>query len=154
MKERVQFLDEGFNWVSSSLDQKTKDIVYTRIYQILKRGIQIDNRRYEFFAFSSSQLREQSCWFFARTANLAPDMVCSWMGLFSHENFVAKNAVRMGQCFSSTRPVCILQEDQVACIEDIKRNSYTISDGVGKILPALAEEVAIQMDIRMAPSAF
>ncbi|KAI9251659.1 RNA dependent RNA polymerase-domain-containing protein [Helicostylum pulchrum] len=151
---RVQFMDEGFNRVGPSLDQKTKEVVYSRIYQILKRGIQIGDRRYEFLAFSSSQLREQGCWFFAPTADLTPDMIRSWMGVFSHEKVVAKHAVRMGQCFSSTRPVYILREDQVAYIEDIKRNGYTFSDGVGKISPALAEEVAIQMDLRTVPSAF
>ncbi|GAA5813500.1 hypothetical protein MFLAVUS_006978 [Mucor flavus] len=151
---RVQFMDEGFNRVGPSLDQKTKEVMYTRIYQILKRGIQIGDRRYEFLAFSSSQLREQGCWFFAPTADLTPDMIRSWMGVFSHEKVVAKHAVRMGQCFSSTRPVYILREDQVAYIDDIKRNGYTFSDGVGKISPSLAEEVAIQMDLRMTPSAF
>ncbi|GAA5813501.1 hypothetical protein MFLAVUS_006979 [Mucor flavus] len=151
---RIQFMDEGFNRVSSSLDPRIKEAIYSRIYETLKRGIQIGDRRYEFLAFSSSQLREQGCWFFAPTADLTPDMIRSWMGVFSHEKVVAKHAVRMGQCFSSTRPVYILREDQVAYIDDIKRNDYTFSDGVGKISPALAREVAIQMDLRMTPSAF
>lgn len=151
---RVQFMDEGFNRVGSSNGRLFKEEIYNRIYDVLKRGIQIGSRRYEFLAFSSSQLREQGCWFFAPTAELNPDMIRSWMGVFSHEKVVAKHAVRMGQCFSSTRPVCTLDPKEVEYIEDVQHNQYVFSDGVGKISPALAEEVAAQMELKSVPSAF
>lgn len=151
---RVQFMDEGFNRIGPSHKTFAKEAIYDRIYGVLRKGIQIGERRYEFLAFSSSQLREQGCWFFAPTPNLTPHMIRSWMGVFSHEKVVAKHAVRMGQCFSSTRPVSILQESEVSYIKDVVHNGYTFSDGVGIISPALAEEVAIQMDLRTVPSAF
>lgn len=105
-------------------------------------------------ALSSSQLCEQGCWFFAPTDDLNPDMIRAWMGVFSHTKVVTKHAVRMGQCFSSTRPVHTLQENEVEYINDIKRNGFTFSDGVGKISTELAEKVAIQMDLKVVPSAF
>ncbi|CAO3658993.1 unnamed protein product [Rhizopus stolonifer] len=151
---RVQFMDEGLNRISAARSKTTNESIYNRIYDVLKRGIQIGDRTYEFLAFSSSQLREHGCWFFASTPDLTPDMIRSWMGIFSHEKVVAKHAVRMGQCFSSTRPICHLEEDEVDYIEDVVHNKFTFSDGVGRIAPSLADEVAAQMDIRTIPSAF
>ncbi|CEG64383.1 hypothetical protein RMATCC62417_01363 [Rhizopus microsporus] len=151
---RVQFMDEGFNRVGAARTKMTNEAIYNRIYDVLKRGIQIGDRRYEFLAFSSSQLREHGCWFFASTPDLTPDMIRNWMGVFSHEKVVAKHAVRMGQCFSSTRPICRLEADEVQFIDDVVYNGYTFSDGVGRIAPSLAEQVATQMDLRHIPSAF
>jgi hypothetical protein len=151
---RIQFMDEGFNRVGAAQAALTKEAIYNRIYNILKRGIQIGTKRYEFLAFSSSQLREQGCWFFAPTKNLTAADIRQWMGVFSHEKVVAKHAVRMGQCFSSTRPVYTLQPQDVQYIEDVIHNGHTFSDGVGKISSSLAEEVAIRMDLKTVPSAF
>lgn len=151
---RIQFMDEGFNRVGADQATLVKEAIYNRIYDILKRGIQIGTKRYEFLAFSSSQLREQGCWFFAPTQELTASSIRQWMGVFSHEKVVAKHAVRMGQCFSSTRPVYTLKQEDVQYIEDVKHNGYTFSDGVGKISCSLAEEVAIQMDLKNVPSAF
>jgi hypothetical protein len=47
-----------------------------------------------------------------------------------------------------------LHHQDVQKIEDVKHNGYTFSDGVGKISASLAEEVAIQMDLKSVPSAF
>ncbi|KAI8880281.1 RdRP-domain-containing protein, partial [Backusella circina FSU 941] len=150
---RVQFVDEGLNRVSASYDQTTQEAIYERIFDVLKCGIQIGATRYEFLAFSSSQLREHGCWFFAPTNELNADAIRSWMGRFSHEKVIAKHAVRMGQCFSSTRPICHLAKDEVEHIPDVERNGYTFSDGVGKISPELAKEVAIHMELKVVPSA-
>ncbi|KAI8647751.1 RNA dependent RNA polymerase-domain-containing protein [Parasitella parasitica] len=151
---RVQFMDEGFNRVGAGHSNMTKESIYTRIFTILRRGVQIGKKRYEFLAFSSSQLREQGCWFFAPTRETNATDIRGWMGVFSHEKVVAKHAVRMGQCFSSTRPVYTLEPEEVEYIDDVKRFGYTFSDGVGKISPSLAKEVAIRLDLKMEPSAF
>ncbi|KAI8977017.1 RNA dependent RNA polymerase-domain-containing protein [Mycotypha africana] len=154
---RIQFVDEGFNRVGASGangDTVSKNAIYNRIYDVLKRGVQIGKRRFEFLAFSSSQLREQGCWFFAPTRELTPNDIRNWMGVFSHEKVVAKHAVRMGQCFSSTRPIYTLTTDQIEYIDDIVRGQYTFSDGVGKISPSLAQQVALKMELKTVPSAF
>jgi hypothetical protein len=150
---RVQFVDESLNRVSASYDETTQEAIYERIFDVLKCGIQIGTTRYEFLAFSSSQLREHGCWFFAPTNELNADSIRSWMGRFSHEKVIAKHAVRMGQCFSSTRPICHLQKHEVEQIPDVERNSFTFSDGVGRISQELAKEVAIHMELRSIPSA-
>ncbi|KAI9493547.1 RNA dependent RNA polymerase-domain-containing protein [Zychaea mexicana] len=94
---RVQFLDDGMSKVSASHQKTGSDAIYKRIYKALQSGIQIGTRRYDFLAFSSSQLRDHGCWFFAPTKDLSANKIRNWMGSFRKEKIVAKHAVRMGQ---------------------------------------------------------
>ncbi len=70
--------------------------MYERIKKILMRGIIMCDRHYQFLAFSSSQLREHSCWMFA-TPNSATtvDTIRDWMGDFRNVHPVAKLAARV-----------------------------------------------------------
>ncbi|KAI9027116.1 RNA dependent RNA polymerase-domain-containing protein [Phycomyces nitens] len=151
---RVQFCDDGMNRISASHTGLSNNEVYDRIYKVLTNGIQIGTRRYDFLAFSNSQLRDHGCWFFAPTKDMTASMIRDWMGRFSHVKIVAKNATRMGQCFSSTRPICQLKKEEIEHIPDVERNGYTFSDGVGMISPALAREISSKMELRHVPSAF
>jgi len=73
-------------------------ILYERIKQILINGISICDRHYQFLAFSSSQLREHSCWMFA-SMNDGPtvDSIRAWMGNFENVHPVAKYAARVSR---------------------------------------------------------
>lgn len=95
--------------------------------------------------------------------HLSADMIREWMGVFDGIKTVAKYAgsivlnlpltrlARLGQCFSTTRPVV---DVDVIEIPDIEYNGYCFSDGVwfrhllllkgnkvGKISETLAELV-------------
>ncbi|KAG9298243.1 hypothetical protein G9A89_002731 [Geosiphon pyriformis] len=149
---RVQFTDEGSETISSSFG-KNNDSLYNRVYRTLCKGIRIGNRHYEFLAFSSSQLREHSCWFFASTTSLTADDIRAWMGDFTRIDVVAKYAARMGQCFSSTRAIAHLPVNDIVLIPDIRRNGYIFSDGIGKISPNLSRQIAEKMKLKATPSA-
>ncbi|ORZ09851.1 RNA dependent RNA polymerase-domain-containing protein [Absidia repens] len=162
---RVQFTDEDLMRIGPSFHQKNKEKIYNRVFQILTNGIKIGNRHYDYLGFSSSQLREHGCWFFAPYGkndivqeasdyDLNADSIREWMGDFSDIKIVAKHAARIGQCFSSTKAIFELKKDQVEFINDIVHNGYTFSDGVGNISFELASEVARKMSIRVVPSAF
>ncbi|KAI7882578.1 RdRP-domain-containing protein [Lichtheimia hyalospora FSU 10163] len=151
---RVQFVDDGMRHMPASFGVEHNEALYDRVYKVLRDGIQIGTRRYEFLAFSSSQLRGHGCWFFAPTPDLNPKMIRSWMGSFDHVKIIAKNAVRMGQCFSSTTPTKDLDINQVEIIDDIEFNGYCFSDGIGKISPGLAREVASLLKLDYTPSCF
>ena len=61
------------------------------------------------------------------------------MGDFSKENNILKRFARKGQCFSTSRHICEMQPEEVTFgVEDIERNGYTFTDGVGYISPELA----------------
>ena len=93
--------------------------------------------------------------------NLSADMIREWMGVFDGIKTVAKYAgnvlihldltvsARLGQCFSTTRPIV---DVDVIEIPDIEYNGYCFSDGVcfhttlltdkvGKMSETLAEIV-------------
>ncbi|CAG8567884.1 9056_t:CDS:2 [Gigaspora margarita] len=148
---RVQFTDEASGKVGANTGN---DALYNKIYQTIVSGIKIGDRHYEFLAFSSSQLRDHSCWFFAPTFDLTADDIRAWMGDFSGNFVVAKYAARMGQCFSSTRAIAHLQVDDIKEIPDIIRGKYNFSDGVGKISPSLARTIAQSLELKNTPCAF
>ncbi|CAG8468456.1 7511_t:CDS:10 [Scutellospora calospora] len=134
---RVTFKDENFN--SLFINNDDDDISNLRIGEKLKNGFTVAGRQYEFLAFSSSQLRESSCWFVSADHELNANMIRENMGDFRAP---ALCAARMGQCFTSTIGTLELDEDNIKNIPDIKRNGFTFSDGCGKISPALAKIAA------------
>ncbi|KAG6507451.1 probable RNA-dependent RNA polymerase SHL2 [Zingiber officinale] len=164
---RVTFMDEGMQQLnnnvlnynvapivrditSSSFPQKTT--AFRRVNQILTNGFQLCGRKYSFLAFSSNQLRDRSAWFFAEVPNtITVSNIRNWMGKFSNRN-VAKCTARMGQCFSSTYATINVPPHEVnPDLEDIVRNEYVFSDGIGTITPDLALEVAEKLQLTDNP---
>ncbi|GLJ11696.1 hypothetical protein SUGI_0174890 [Cryptomeria japonica] len=164
---RVSFVDENLNtlssrdlsqWMGRETPQKHTKI-YERILSVLKEGILIGNKIFEFLAFSSSQLRESSLWMFASTESLSADDIRKWLGNFVTIKCVAKCATRMGQSFSSSTETVDVASDEFEYIPDIEVHSsgkkYIFSDGIGKISSSLAEEVARKCGCeKKPPSAF
>ncbi|XP_057858835.2 RNA-dependent RNA polymerase 6 isoform X2 [Cryptomeria japonica] len=124
--------------------------IYRRVKQIMHSGFELCGRKYSFLAFSANQLRDRSAWFFANAEDIEVQQIKSWMGIFPKYN-VAKHAARMGQCFSSTYCTVQVPKEQVKNIPDIVRNSYEFSDGIGKITPDLATEVAQKLQLNINP---
>ncbi|KAF9159929.1 hypothetical protein DFQ26_006029 [Actinomortierella ambigua] len=152
---RVEFTDEGRErlWAREG---SINTALFNRIFACLIDGICIGDRLYEFLAFSSSQLRENAAWFYCSDdgKNPTPDDIRDWMGDFSQIHSIAKYGARMGQCFSSTKPVRELPPDSVHLVKDIKRGDAIFSDGCGLISPALAKFITARLDLDAAPSAF
>lgn len=166
---RVTFMDEGMQKLNSNLltyymapivkditansfPQKTT--IFKRLKSISTDGFYMCGRKYSFLAFSSNQLRDSSAWFFADDDNKTGVTVGSirrWMGKFNNKN-VAKCAARMGQCFSSTYATVDVPSSHVnSNLPDIERNDYVFSDGIGKITPDLAFEVAQKLQLTLNP---
>ncbi|KAI8569071.1 hypothetical protein RHMOL_Rhmol02G0249700 [Rhododendron molle] len=163
---RVTFMDEGmqtlnnsvFNFfvapivkdlTSNTFPQKTA--VFRRVKDILSEGFYLCGRKYSFLAFSSNQLRDRSAWFFAENKHIRVQNIVDWMGKFTNRN-TAKCAARMGQCFSSTYATVEVSPNEVDKeLPDIERNSYIFSDGIGKITPDLAMEVAEKLQLTVNP---
>ncbi|KAF9889780.1 hypothetical protein FE257_006870 [Aspergillus nanangensis] len=154
---RVKFTDEKYWGRIHSTIGNTMDEVFTRIKRTLANGIVIGDRHYEFLAFGNSQFREHGAYFFAPLPGISAAHIRSWMGQFNGIRNVAKHAARLGQCFSTTRAIagCPVK---VHKIEDVIRNGYTFSDGVGRISRFLAQMVMSELKIKTftgePPSAF
>ncbi|KAF7512284.1 hypothetical protein GJ744_001852 [Endocarpon pusillum] len=154
---RVRFEDDQFRGYAriSATSQKTMDEVLSKVFRTLTRGIVIGDRHYEFLAFGNSQLREHGAYFFASLpSGPTASHIRAWMGRFHHERIVAKHAARIGQCFSTTRAIRtagfppVRQSD---LIDDVERNGFNFTDGVGKISRFYAETIAKELGIRGTP---
>ena len=146
---RVTFCDENHNM----LFDLTEDTV-GRIHSVLTNGIIIGGRTFEFLAFSSSQLKQRSCWFIAPDGvRWSSNAVRASMGDFSAMKFAGKAAARMGQCFSATSVALSLKPDEWQHIEDVEHNGFCFSDGVGTISTDLLHEVITTLGHRPATSA-
>ncbi|TVU14061.1 hypothetical protein EJB05_37507 [Eragrostis curvula] len=167
---RVTFVDEDWsklpaNALSARIEQgffspPLKTGLYDRILSIMKEGFCIGPKKYEFLAFSASQLRGNSVWMFASNQSLTAECIRTWMGQFQDIGSVSKCAARMGQLFSSSRPTCEISSYDVEVIPDIEVTTdgtkHIFSDGIGKISLKFARRIAtvLGLDPANPPSAF
>ncbi|KAL8501837.1 hypothetical protein ACS0TY_021086 [Phlomoides rotata] len=162
---RVTFMDEAMQTLnknvltfyanpivkeSNSNSHPQKTSVFKRVSDILTNGFYLCGRRYSFLAFSSNQLRDRSAWFVAEDKYVRVEDIKEWMGKFSERN-VAKCAARMGQCFSSTYATVSVPSSEFKPINDVERNQYVFSDGIGMISDDLAKEVAEKLKLSTNP---
>ncbi|VAH90344.1 unnamed protein product [Triticum turgidum subsp. durum] len=167
---RVTFVDEDWSKLFPDaisartgrgfFSQPLKTGLYYHILSILKEGFCIGPKKYEFLAFSASQLRGSSVWMFASNDSLKAEDIRRWMGNFEEIRSVSKCAARMGQLFSSSRQTLEILPRDVEEIPDIEVTTdgtkYIFSDGIGKISERFAKEMAcrIGLDYTNPPSAF
>ncbi|XP_060186888.1 probable RNA-dependent RNA polymerase 1 isoform X1 [Lycium barbarum] len=157
---RVSFVDEELEKMySTELLSKANGIrtdIYERILSTLRNGFVIGDFFFEFLAFSSSQLRDNSVWMFASRPGLTANDIRTWMGDFQQIRNVAKYAARLGQSFGSSRETLSVGRDEIEQIPDVKVHgtNYVFSDGIGKISADFARRVATKCGLQYTPSAF
>ncbi|KAF3437064.1 hypothetical protein FNV43_RR19817 [Rhamnella rubrinervis] len=165
---RVTFVEEDWsklpvNSISTSIkkgvfSEPYRTGIYYRILSTLRDGIVIGAKRFEFLAFSASQLRGNSVWMFASNNDVKAEDIREWMGCFNKIRSVSKCAARMGQLFSSSTQIFAVPNQDVEVIPDIEVSSdgidYCFSDGIGKISLSFARQVAQKCGLDKTPSAF
>ncbi|KAG5539164.1 hypothetical protein RHGRI_019651 [Rhododendron griersonianum] len=165
---RVSFVDEelGNKLFSADLSprvafssEERRTGIYRRILSTLRDGIVIGDKKFDFLAFSSSQLRENSAWMFASRPGLTAADIRKWMGDFREIRNAAKYAARLGQSFSSSRETLSVGRHERVMIPDVEIErdgiKYVFSDGIGKLSPDFARRVAKKCGINNSiPSAF
>lgn len=165
---RVTFVDEDWgrlfsHTVSTSIQQgifskPCRTGIYHRILAILREGIIVGRKKYEFLAFSASQLRSNSVWMFASNEHVRAEDIREWMGCFNKIRSISKCAARMGQLFSSSMQTLEVPSQDVEIIPDVEVVTdgveYCFSDGIGKIKLTFARQVAQKCGLSHTPSAF
>nr|AAT38687.2 RNA-directed RNA polymerase, putative [Solanum demissum] len=160
---RVSFVDEEWEKLYStdllpkaSTGNGIRTNIYERILSTLRKGFVIGDKKFEFLAFSSSQLRDNSVWMFASRPGLTANDIRTWMGDFSQIKNVAKYAARLGQSFGSSKETLSVLRHEIEVIPDVKVHgtSYVFSDGIGKISADFARRVASKCGLQYTPSAF
>ncbi|KAM0676283.1 hypothetical protein GVAV_000246 [Gurleya vavrai] len=152
---RISFREEDGNLVKKGEKYDTT-CIYDNIKRYMKEGIIIGPKRYFFLAMSSSQLKLHSAWFISPYFNddilIGADFIRSWIGDFKAIKNIGKYAMRLGQALSSTIETITI--DQIIIEDDIERNGYCFSDGIGRIDYNTALKVSKLLKIKDVPSAF
>ncbi|KAK4130127.1 RdRP-domain-containing protein [Trichocladium antarcticum] len=154
---RVQFTDELLDGRIRACETDRDDELYTRIYRVLIQGIRMGTWHWKFLAFGNSQIRENGAFFFCQQGDGSPvscDTIRQWMGNFTHISSIAKLAARLGQCFSTTRLLRHILAPRIVKIDDMEKDGFCFTDGVGKISGVLAHFVSDDWNLYPAPSAF
>lgn len=135
---RVFFTDE--DGLSVFYDPRaSQGHVYERFRRILRDGITVAGRSFQFLGFSHASLRSHQAWFMAPfTMNgslvFARDVIQD-LGDFTHIHCSAKCAARIGQAFSDT--IFSVPIPETASVtetkEDVERNGRIFSDGCGTL---------------------
>ncbi|QYT03795.1 RNA-dependent RNA polymerase [Trichoderma simmonsii] len=123
--------------------------IFERYRKIMKDGIHVAGRKFEFLGFSHSSLRSHSAWFCAPFIDKMElqnnNSIIKSLGDFSDIRVPAKCAARIGQAFSETPDaVDILQCGiEIKYIPDVKSadGNRVFSDGVGTISSDAMEEI-------------
>ncbi|VAI49173.1 unnamed protein product [Triticum turgidum subsp. durum] len=161
---RISFVDEDCEKLrSTDLSQRSapgnntrRTALYNRVLSVLSNGITIGDKHFDFLAFSSSQLRDNSAWMFASRTGLSASDIREWMGDFRNIRNVAKYAARLGQSFSSSTETLKVHKYEVKEAPDVTNGTkYVFSDGIGTISADFADEVSKKCNLTcFTPSAF
>jgi len=124
-----------------------------RIDEYLSSGFHLtSDRLYKHLHHSQSQLKDKQFWFYwhdeKNKTNLSFEDAYKWMGDFSHERVVAKHSARMAQCFTSSAATIRVPVERTEIIDDIERNGYIFTDGVGTFSSRLRDEICAKMGLR------
>jgi RNA-dependent RNA polymerase len=147
---RVRFTDEKTEGDLFASDNGSSDAIFDRVTRAMTNGVVLAGRYYEFLAFGNSQFRERGAYFYAPTPSKSAEDIRRSMGKFDHIKIAAKYGARLGQCFSTTRAIKSVNV-KIEEIEDVKRNGFCFTDGVGKISTFLAQMAAKELGL---PHAF
>lgn len=159
---RVSFVDENFGPTSSY----SASIYQLRVTPLMQYGFNIFGRTYKFLAYSNSQLREHSCWFYNEDPAMrlledpadrpipSIDQIHKSIGDLHEINIVGKYGSRLGQGFSSYILSFPLKASWIGETAEIERNGHCFSDGVGTLTKRLARELSKELRLKHIPSAF
>ena len=128
------------------------------VHHVLVYGIKLGNYCLKFLSYSNSQIKSHSCWFLAyniynHKQNLTDEKIMESMGDFSNEKNILKKYARRGQCFSTTKHIMNIDQDEIEIVKDIINNGFTFTDGCGKVSSEIAEIIAHEFGLQKA-SAF
>jgi RNA-dependent RNA polymerase len=116
----------------------------TRRYKRILEKFFIAGKQFEFLGCSSSQLKSRTVWMVEVKQNFNGQLIRKSLGDFSTLTHPGKYLARLGQCFSSTRCAYRIPSDvKVREIDDVERNGYKFTDGIGLISRDIMDEIKI-----------
>lgn len=119
----------------------------TRFRKFLLDGVNLGGRVFELVGWSMAGLKEHTAWFFIpfqADGFVDATAIRDHLGDFEFQSLngiTARYMARVSQGFTTTIPTVTLSHHQLREINDIERDGYVFTDGVGTISPKLAAEI-------------
>lgn len=156
----VQFTEEDLTPIESSLPPDNNEatpsineMVYDRIFNVLRKGLSIAGRFYEFLGTSIDDMRDHQCWFFAPTETLKRADILRWRGDFREIKRVSTFANCSGRGLLPRLTELELKADEVEEIDDEEKNCFEFTNECGKMSPGIARDIAKLLDMKYTPCA-
>ena len=140
---RVEFCDEDHLAYRWDREVDGSRFVQRRVGGVLRDGLEVAGRPFEFLAYSTSALREHAVWFVSPfhdpvEGDVNAESIRAQLGDFSSLlRTPSKYAARIAQAFTSTDPSVKIRCDQWEEQEDLGPHT----DGVGTISQELADMI-------------
>eukprot|EP00210_Caulerpa_lentillifera_P009408 g8969.t1 len=130
----------------------------TSLFHQLKTGFDLvaGGKQFRFLGCSNNQVRDHGCFFVdvSNDCHMA-EVIRESCGNLRYIRNVAKYISRLGQAFSTSIKTVKVKPNECERIPDIEHNGYTFTDGIGKISPDLAVEIAKKLEnCPVVPCAF
>ncbi|KAI0782232.1 RdRP-domain-containing protein [Abortiporus biennis] len=144
---RVEFRDEDRLQYRWEVDVDGLPLLHNHIGGILKNGLEVAGRRFEFLAYSNSALRQHSVWFVSPFTTPSEGLVNAEVIRSSLGNFTdllkypSKYAARIAQALTATDPSVSIARDQWEEMDDLGKKPYLFTDGVGTISKELGDKI-------------
>ncbi|CAE6419177.1 unnamed protein product [Rhizoctonia solani] len=144
---RVRFTDEEQSPFRADPEVDIPGFVKSRVGGILKNGLKIAGRHFEYLAYSSSALKGHTVWFVRpfdhpERGRQDAQTIIAALGDFSRDiQYPARMGARIAQAFSSTDLSISASVEEIQVIPDIERNGSLFTDGVGRISPEVAKMI-------------
>ncbi|CUA73903.1 hypothetical protein RSOLAG22IIIB_01424 [Rhizoctonia solani] len=144
---RVSFTDEERGQLRWDSEVDGNAFVRERVGGILRHGLTIAGRHFEYLGYSTSSLKSHTVWFVhpfedAERGLQNTSTIVKAIGDFSRDiKCPARIGARIGQAFSSTDFSVTVPAEEVITTNDIERNGSCFTDGVGTISPEFAEQM-------------
>ena len=146
---RVDFRDEDRLQYRWDREVDGTSFLKQRVGGILKDGFELAGRKFEFLAYSSSALREHAVWFMnpielSKGNVVKAEDIRSSLGDFDDtplKKCPSKYAARLAQAFTATDPSVQIHRDQWQIVDDLGKEPYLFTDGVGTISKDLGNKI-------------
>ncbi|KAH8100639.1 RNA dependent RNA polymerase-domain-containing protein [Cristinia sonorae] len=151
---RVNFVDEAHLQFRFDRDVDGRSFIERRVGSILKDGLEVAGRRFNFLAYSQSALKEHAVWFvkdfYVEEQLVTAASIIKRIGNFEKLSYdpkliycPARYGARISQSFTATDASLSAEAEEIFILEDIKDSTgqWLFTDGIGTISPELARAI-------------
>lgn len=149
---RVNFVDETHLQLRFDREVDGREFVKRRVGDVLKNGLDIAGRHFDFLAYSQSALKEHAVWFVREFTlpngeRINAQSIITGLGNFTREPSLiycpARYGARISQAFTATDSSVTVTAEEIFEDDDIfdATGTWCFTDGVGTISPQLARDI-------------